>query len=330
MIQLFQTVTKRLKAIHISTLLVAWIAMSSAVCKAQVTVSLVPDSNHIVIGDFLGVKFAAKYPTSAQVQFPMFKDSLGSLDIISIGKKDTAAIGSEIIVSQQLTLSAYDSGVYTVAPIAVLFTQNGIADSAFTEAFEIAVATVPVDTAQNFKPIKGPLEVKRNWKEFLPYILVGLAIIALGLLGWWLFKKYYKPKGKTEEEINRPKVAHVWALKELQKLEQEKLWQSADAKAYYSRLTDIFRKYLEYRFNLQALESTTDEIELMLRTDDISTEARIEIVEVLKQADLVKFAKQLPLPEQSKNALYTTREFVKTTAWKEEDIRKQSTNQTKK
>lgn len=296
----------------------------------QVSASFTADSTQILIGDFLHLKFSAKFPNTTTVQLPVFKDSIGSFDIISASKKDTAKIGEETIISQQLTVSAYDSGLYTIPPQSILFTQNGMVDSTFTNELSIIVNTVPVDTSKNFKPIKAPLEVKRSWREYLLYILIALGAIIITVLAWWLFKKYYKKKDAAKEAINRKKTAHEWALKELQKLEQEKIWQE-NPKTYYSRLTDIFRRYLEYRFSVSAMESTTDEIDIMLTRDDISGEAKKELVSLLKLADLVKFAKLLPLPEQNKNALNTTREFVKTTAWKEEIANNQSqNNETKK
>ncbi|MCO5279630.1 MAG: hypothetical protein M9931_01085 [Chitinophagales bacterium] len=292
---------------------------------SQVSASFTADSTQILIGDFLHLKFAAKFPNATAVQLPIFKDSIGALDIIAASKKDTAKIGEETVITQQFTVSAYDSGLYTIPPQAILFTQNGMADSTFTNEIAITVNTVPVDTTKNFKPIKAPLEVKRSWREYLLYVLIALGVIVIALLAWWLFKKYYKKKDAAKEAINRKKTAHEWALKELQKLEQEKVWQQ-NPKTYYSRLTDIFRRYLEYRFSVSAMESTTDEIDLMLTRDDISGEAKKELVSLLKLADLVKFAKQQPLPEQNKNALNTTREFVKTTAWKEEIANNQSPN----
>lgn len=315
---------------HLLLFFSSFFACTHHVAVAQVSASLSPDSNKILIGDFLGIKLSAKFPRSTVVQLPAFKDSIGSLEIISAEKKDTVAIGDEIVVSQRYVVSAYDSGIYTVPSQIIYFFQNGNKDSTFTEEFLVEVATVPVDTTQNFKPIKAPLELKRDWKEYLVYVLIALLIIGIAVLAWWLIKKYYQPKQATPTNIIPHKVAHVWALKELQKLEQEKLWQKEEPKAYYSRLTDIFRKYLEYRFGLQALESTTDEIDLMLQRDEVKQEAKSEIVAMLRLADLVKFAKLQPLPEENKNALFTTREFVKATAWKEENDIPSPINKAKK
>jgi hypothetical protein len=78
----------------------------------------------------------------------------------------------------------------------------------------------------------------------------------------------------TVVEIARPKPvepAHVWALAELKKLNSEKLWQKDEHKKYYSRLSEIIRSYLEYRYDVLALESTTDEIKVMIADKGIDS-----------------------------------------------------------
>lgn len=65
------------------------------------------------------------------------------------------------------------------------------------------------------------------------------------------------PEGRRAE---KPLLPHELALQKLVALQQQKLWQKGDVKPYQSELTFIIREYLENRFNIQALESTTDEI----------------------------------------------------------------------
>ncbi len=56
-----------------------------------------------------------------------------------------------------------------------------------------------------------------------------------------------------------PDPAHVIALRDLERLMSEKLWEKGEIKAYYTRLTEILRQYLENRFSVYSLEMTTDE-----------------------------------------------------------------------
>ena len=68
---------------------------------------------------------------------------------------------------------------------------------------------------------------------------------------------------KTENLLKRVPMAGG----ELEILKEEQLWQKGEVKIYYTRLTEILRKYLENRFRVYSLELTTDEtLEALVNT----------------------------------------------------------------
>lgn len=87
----------------------------------------------------------------------------------------------------------------------------------------------------------------------------------------------------------------------LQTLEKKELWQKGEVKNYYSELTDIARNYIEEAIHIPAMESTTSELIAALRSATVKkkmslTPETVENLErVLRQADLVKFAKSKPM-----------------------------------
>jgi hypothetical protein len=97
-------------------------------------------------------------------------------------------------------------------------------------------------------------------------------------------------------------------------LEDQRLWQQGDHKAYHSKLTDILRGYIEERYQVPALESTTDELIKELRVSSLPTEQRDRLENMLRLADLVKFAKTLPSPQENEQMMAGGIQFVETTA----------------
>ena len=81
-------------------------------------------------------------------------------------------------------------------------------------------------------------------------------------------------------------------------------WQNKQVKEYYRELTEIVRGFIERELKVPALESTTDElIEILTDFNDsksISTtkENIKKLRDLLREADLVKFAKSKPMSEQ--------------------------------
>jgi hypothetical protein len=82
-------------------------------------------------------------------------------------------------------------------------------------------------------------------------------------------------------------------------------------KQYYTKLTDIVRKYLEHRFNILAMESTSDEIfDSIKDIKIIESQAQGYLENLLRLADFVKFAKAQPLPDENENSWNNAYNFV--------------------
>ena len=73
------------------------------------------------------------------------------------------------------------------------------------------------------------------------------------------------------------------------------------------------RDYLESRYVIKAHEQTSDEIFTSLRYMDITEENRNALRQVLILADLVKFAKEKPLPQDNEQSMDNAVAFVNRT-----------------
>jgi len=124
-----------------------------------------------------------------------------------------------------------------------------------------------------------------------------LIIAGLGALAYWYVKKHKEKK--EEGEIYKTPIEKATNL--LNTLEKKELWQRGEIKEYYSELTDIVRIYIEEAIEVPAMESTTSELIQALKIAslkkkmELSKETIDNLFTVLKQADLVKFAKSKPL-----------------------------------
>ncbi len=280
--------------------------------RAQVSATLRADSNQIQIGDHLKVRLTVKNENFLSVQFPVLTDTLGNMEMVSSSKVDTVKENNGQILSQVFTVSAYDSGQFFAGPVKIFFkNKNGETDSVLSNDVVVTVNTLDVDTAKPFKPIKAPLDVNYTWKEFLPYILLVLWLLLMIAGGAYYMWREQKKKKLVPYERPKPKdPAHIWARAELKKLEDEKLWQKDEVKLYYSRLTDILRMYLEYRYGWYAMESTTEEIQSETNNYHLKDKAKDNLVSILRTADLVKFAKMLPMPDENIRAMEQASRFI--------------------
>jgi len=185
-------------------------------------------------------------------------------------------------------------------PLFVQFAQDGI----------------PSDTTQvinDFAPIS---KEKRNWKDFLWLIIVIAVVLAALLLSYLQSRRKQKNLDLDfEEEVETgPKLpAHITALNKLQLLREKRLWEQGAVKEYQSKLTYVIREYLENRFEIQGLESTTSEIVEALEGKDFDQSHNEKLTRILQVADLVKFAKATPTDSMHEEFLDEAFRFVEDT-----------------
>jgi hypothetical protein len=277
------------------------------------------EPNSILIGDQVNLSLNFSFPSGTQVVWPSIKDTiLGNIQVISRTKVDTSWFPDKknLQLTQKLRLTCFDSGFYTIPPIR--FYYRNLPDTTIrfeqTEIQILTVHTLAVDTTLAIKPIKGPVKIPFSILEYLPWIIAGMLFLAIA--GFLLYYLIRRRKGEPIFLL-RPSVKyqpHEWALMELEKLRIKKLWQAGKMKEYHTELTDILRKYIEDRFRLMAMESTTGEIlEDLEEKTGIRKECRTTLGKILSMADLVKFAKYLPLQEDHEQSMENAVDFINKT-----------------
>lgn len=291
-----------------------WWPMS--IWSQSVEVSATLDTNHIRIGEPIRLTLQAVYDTSLQVEWPLFDQAVQSFPIIETYDRENLTEGPQHIERGSYAITAFDTGFIVLEPIAFGFYKEGepTTDTFLTEPLLVQVDFVEVDTTQPYKPIKGPIDAPMTWQEWLPYVAIPLMLVVLGLIIWYLYKKQKEKPQPLPKPIEVPKEpAHVMALRELEALERAELWQNGDYKEYHDRVSDIVRAYIERRFHIEALESTTEELMVTFNKVPVPRLQVEQLREVLTIADLAKFAKVEPLPEENAKSLSLARDFITAT-----------------
>ena len=150
-------------------------------------------------------------------------------------------------------------------------------------------------------------------KDYAIYGAMGLILLALVIwLVAWLIARYMRKRQAMPRLA--PKIPpHVVANKALVELGHRKLWQKGKFKAYYTALTSILRTYISGRWDIGALEMTSDEIIMALRDVEMPSASRTDLITILRTADMVKFAKAEPEAEENEESLNRALYFVENT-----------------
>lgn len=269
-----------------------FLVFTTTLFAQKVTTSV--DTNRNKIGAEFKLTLKATVNKSDKVKFPNFKN-LGALEIINNYKIDTVKNDETYELIKKYGLTQFDSGSYIIPRLPIVINDRVV----FSDSLKIEVNDVKVDTLKqkmfDIKPIASAEKPLGDWWKYLVGFLV---CIALAVVGYYFYKKYQN-RPKVEEIIYKSPIEKATSL--LLLLEQKELWQNGEIKTYYSELTDIVRNYIEEEIQIPAMESTTSELILSLKKVanqkkmKLSSETLVNLEKVLKQADLVKFAKVIPL-----------------------------------
>jgi predicted secreted protein len=290
----------------------------------QVMVKASIDSTHILIGDQLKLLLEIEKPKKLDVRFPMVPDTFSSkIEVVSRSKVDTLELENkerEKLV-QQLLITSFDSGMYQIPPFYFRLKDGQMLDSAATRALAFRVHGMKIDTT------KGPADIKTVYgapvtlKEVTPYIL-GIILIAAIIFFIFYYIKWKKKNVPLFAKPEKPaEPAHIIALRELDRIKTQKLWQQERIKQYYSEVSDTIRAYIENRFGIPAMEQTSSETIGTFKQNNEMVDGRSldQLQHILSLADLVKFAKYNPLVDDNNLTLMNAYFFVNQT--KKEEVK---------
>lgn len=290
-------------------LLLAMLCMAG-LAHAQVGAKATLDSASVLVGGQRHVRLSVNFAPGVRLLEPGVEivDTSEAIELLSVSPWDTISQTSQaVILEKDLLITAWDSGYFAIPAIPVPFEIQGKTDTVYTRSIPFTVNLTPPDTLA-IQPIKPIIEEPVKVEDFAPYLIGLFALAALTAVAWWWFRKR-KTQQPTPQQPIVEIPPHTIALEKLGQLEQAQLWQKGQIKAYHTQLTYILREFLEKRFHILALESTSQEIAAQLR-NLVSEESRQNITQLLLTSDMVKFAKAEPPEEVHQRLMEEAREFV--------------------
>lgn len=260
----------------------------------------------MTIGVPVELEGIARFPEGASLSFQ--PPAVDSAPVAALGASfgSSEPEGTLRRQSLRLTVAAFELGVVTLEPLA--WTLRA-ADGSTTELksppvkFESVGPPGAQTPEADIRDIRGPLSAPW-WLLVIP-----LALLAAAAWGLWRWRKSRRPEEGLEAEDDR-RLPHERALDELNALYQAEL----PVKEFYSRLTDILRRYVEERFGVSASVLTTGDLMRQLREVELDRGLVARCREVFDHADLVKFARWVPAADEIRKDWSEAEHLVRETA----------------
>lgn len=304
-----------------SLALMLYVAGASSFAQ-EVEVKASIDSSAILIGDQITVHLEVSHPAEISLKINESSDTLvNGIEILLQSEFDTTFLeGNRISMKKEFLITCFDSGMYVIPPFEAFLTDTSISATFRSIPLYLWVTrtdTQPADSTDLIFDIKLPYGAPVSFREVLPYLLGGVLLLGLATF-LILFLKKRKKDEPILRKIKPVEPAHVIALRELDRIKSEKIWQQGKVKLYYTRLTEVLRIYLENRYGILAMEQTSsDTLHSLLEIGFNDNRLYDKIEEILYLADMAKFAKANPLPNENENSLLSSYIFVNETkeAW---------------
>jgi hypothetical protein len=307
-----------MKFIIKATSLLICIFISGTVHAQRIKATASIDSTNILLGDQVKLFLEIDHPKNVKVIFPDVPDSImKNIEVLKRFEPDTFDIENENLQKQiqSFLITSFDSGSYRIPPFWFKIDMNNRLDSVATNEVTLNVYSLPIDTTRGPTDIKMPYDAPLTLKEVTPYIL---GVILIAAILFFIF--YAVGRRRNNQPVfvlpKKPKEpAHVIALRELDRIKKEKLWQQGKTKQYYSEVSETLRRYIENRYEIPAMEQTSDETLENFRLQPVLLKNKTyeNLQMILYTADLVKFAKYQTLPDDDNMTLVNAYFFVDNT-----------------
>ena len=272
------------------------------------------EADTIRIGSWIDVEVKGNLSSAVDSISPVVKDSIGPFEVLAIQRNGNDP-------EWLIRLTSTDSGKVFLPPIEFRYKLKGDTSTykSFTNSLLLNITGVTIDPNGEIRDIKPPMNAPWLFEDFLPYIIV-LIIIGAGIGAYYYYQRKKKKNLDLLADVKVIIPPHREALTALRILEEKKLWQQGMVKEYYSEVTEIIRRFFERRWNIIALELTTNEILVQMKHFQEAQKVWKEMENFFLTADLVKFAKYQPSPAEHEEEMRIAYEIVRSMTPKTPEI----------
>lgn len=259
------------------------------------------------LGESAEMTVTVTLPAGQETVAPEFGAAYGAFTVESVRTDPPVLTGGRHKSVYRVRLIPNRSGTLFLPPIAV-DTQGagGESDTLLIPAGKIEAASQFDPESADLSQLAPPRPPIRHFPWILAAaLLAGAATFALLARG--LFRRSIRFAEKELPPRER-------ALRRLAVLKNSALAET-DLREYYIHLTGIVRIFIEETTGIRAPEQTTEEFLRHIETEpsrNFTPQARIRLARFLESADMVKFAKFRPAPDEAAASLESARDFVST------------------
>ena len=284
--------------IFLSRTFTVWILLllTATQLHSQVLVKMASDKDHILVGEAVKITIEARLPLGEKFNWITW-DTIPHFEWIEKGQpKETDGIDGKKVL-QVMTVTSYDTGYWVIPRQHIKVSGK----TYFTDTLGIRM-----DYSSNFNPQEEYRDIKETEDVKSPeannlrwYILAAGTVLVLVLMYIFLRRKPAQKESKDAVKVS----AFDEAMIAITALRKQAVKNEMEVKKYYTQLNDILRYFVARQFQLSTKEKTNDELAIQLKQLNMQSDQYTSLIQALRMADFVKFARYLPPAAENEKTL---------------------------
>lgn len=219
----------------------------------------------------------------------------GAYDIIGRSRRPTVRAADGSTFEEIIVIAFFQTGDFTVGPFRVeLLPQGQGIASEQTGQLAIRVRSLLGENDKDIKPLKELFAIRGDPRHLLPTAAGLVLLLLLGAVAWLWLKK---SKTKRQLEAEPPLAPEIELEMSAWELRKKNLPQSGEFRPFFIALSGMIKHFIQRAYGFNAVDCTTAETMAQLKNSESDGEIVAGLESIFTEADLVKFARQVPEQE---------------------------------
>lgn len=260
------------------------------------------------IGDRIQYKVSVMARSDVEVKLPLPGEKLGGMTVEAYSDIATRSAWGITSFEQVYVLTTYETGEYTLSSPDIVYVVSG-SDERIIKGNDIVVTveSLLLETEGeldigDIKPLMAPP------REYRPFVFIALALIGLAVVATSISRAIIYRQAIDFSELCITRPAHEFAYEELERARD--LLNTGFIERFYVRISECVRKYLQNRFQMNAMEMATEEFLVVVQDAEELHEYKELLGAFLSNCDLVKFARHPVNEEDAWRAYYSAKRLI--------------------
>ena len=296
-------------------------SVAQEVSSSGISTDLSSDHAEVTVGDIVTLSLVVSHPVTLTVVIPRFEREWGPFEVKDQTTVQTVSETDRTrTIAKQVQVTLFAPGDFQTPdlPISVRY-PDGRVEEIYPNPLRLAVNSVLSGSDDQLKDLRPPADLSWSfWRQ--PYAIALSVVVPLSLLaisGYFLYRRS-RPRIKISQTPVETRTPREIAVHELQRIGRLDLPASSNIKEHYTLVSAALRAYLGATFlkaedRLAVSEMSTEEIGAAIEKLSLEHGSIRSVLELLREADLVKFATYAPPVSRAYEATAQALSFVEET-----------------